>query len=46
MGFLQQIHLVIKGIHNKVADMLSRPIVNASTILKHDSLAHEIFVEQ
>jgi hypothetical protein len=49
MGFLQQFHLVIKykkGIHNKVADMLSRPIVNASTILKHDSLAHESFVEQ
>ena len=34
MGFLQQFHLVIrykKSIHNKVADMLSRPIINAST---------------
>jgi hypothetical protein len=49
MGFLQQFHLVIKykkGIHNKVADMLSRPIINASTILKHNSLAHESYVEQ
>ena len=44
MGFLQQFHLVIiykKGIHNKVADMLSRPIINASTILKHNSIIQE-----
>ena len=37
MGFLQQFHLVInykKGIFNKVADVLSRPIVSASVILK------------
>jgi hypothetical protein len=36
-GFLQQFHLVIrykKGIFNKVTDMLSRPIVSASVILK------------
>jgi hypothetical protein len=49
MGFLQQFHLVIKykkGIHNKVADMLSRPIINASTILRYNPLAHEIYAEQ
>jgi hypothetical protein len=49
MGFLQQFHLVIKYkkcIHNKVADMLSRPVINASTILKYNSLAHESYVEQ
>ena len=49
MGFLQHFHLVIiykKGIHNKVADMLSRPIINASTILKHNSVMHESYIEQ
>ena len=49
MGFLQQFHLVIgykKGIHKKVAYMLSRPIINASTILKHNSMLHESYVEQ
>jgi len=49
MGFLQQFHLVIrykKGIHNKVADMLCRPIINASTILKHNSMLHESYKEQ
>ena len=49
MGFLQQFHLVIiykKGIHNKVADMLSRSIINASSILKHNSVLHESDIEQ
>ena len=49
MGFLQQFHLVIrykKGIHNKVADMLSKPIINASTILKHNLVLHESYIEQ
>jgi len=49
MGFLQQFHLVIrykKGIHNKVADMLSRPIINASTILKHNLVLHESYIKQ
>jgi hypothetical protein len=49
MGFLQQFHFVIKykkGISNKVVDILSRPMVNASTILKHNSLSHESFVEK
>jgi hypothetical protein len=49
MGFLQQFHLVIrykKGIYNKVVDMLSRPIVSASIILKHNSTMHKIYVEQ
>jgi len=49
MGFLRQFHLVIrykKGIHNKVADMLSRPIINASTILKHNSVLHESYIKQ
>ena len=47
MGFLQQFHLVIRyknGIHNKVADMLSRPIINASTILKHNLVMHESYI--
>ena len=49
MGFLQQFHLVIrykKGIYNKVADMISRPIVSALVILKHNSIMHESYVEQ
>jgi hypothetical protein len=49
MGFLQQFHLVIgykKGIFNKVADMLSRPIVSASVILKQSPIMHESYVEQ
>jgi hypothetical protein len=49
MGFLQQFHLVIrykKGIQNKVVDMLSRPSINASIVLQHNSLAHESYVEQ
>ena len=49
MGFLQQFHLVIKykkGIHNKVADMFSILVINASTIVRYNPLAHEIYVEQ
>ena len=49
MGFLQQFHLVIrykKGIYNKVVDMLSRPIISASIILKHNSILHESYVEK
>jgi hypothetical protein len=49
VGFLQKFHLVIKykkRILNKIVDMLSRPIVNASTILGNNYLAHESFFEQ
>lgn len=48
-GFLHQFHLVIrykKGIYNKVVDMLSRPIVSATTLLKHNSVLHESYIEQ
>lgn len=49
MGFLQQFHLVVgynKGIHKKVLDMLSRAIINAFVILKHNSIMNEICIEQ
>jgi len=49
MGFLQQFHLVIKykkGTSNKVVDMLSRPPIVASIILKNAYLYHDIYVEQ
>jgi hypothetical protein len=49
MGCLPQFHLVIKynkGIHNNVADMLSRTIINASTILRYNPLTHESYVEK
>ena len=49
MGFLQQIHLVIKdkkGVTSKVVDMLSRQSLNASVVLHNSSLKHEIYVEQ
>ena len=36
-----------KGVHNKVADMLSRPpIQNALIILQNSSMVHESFQEQ
>ena len=49
MGFLQQFHLVIKykkRIYNKVANIISRPIVNSTIILKHNSIMHESYIEQ
>jgi hypothetical protein len=49
MGFLQHFHLVIKykkGTSNKVVDMLYRPPVVASIILKNASLSHDSYVEQ
>ena len=49
MGFLQQFHLVIsykKCIFNKGADMLSRPIISASNLLKNYSIVHESYIEQ
>jgi hypothetical protein len=49
MGFIQQCHLVIKykkGTSNKVVDMLSRPPIIASIILKNASLSHDSYVEQ
>ena len=49
LDFIQQFHLVIKykkGVFNKVVDMLSRPIVSASVILKQSPIMHESYVEQ
>jgi hypothetical protein len=49
MGFLQQFHLVIKykkGTSNKVVDLLSRPPIVASVILKNTSLSHDSYVEK
>ena len=49
MSFLQQFHLVIrykKGIFNKFVDMISRPIISASTLLKKYSIVHESYIEQ
>jgi hypothetical protein len=49
MGFLQQFHLVIKykkSTSNKVVDMLSRPPIVASIILRNASLSHDSYVEQ
>ena len=49
MVFLHQFHLVIKykkGVTNKVADMLSRPYLNASVTLQDSSLKHESYIEQ
>jgi hypothetical protein len=48
-GFLQQFHLAIrykKAIYNKVADMLSRPIISALVILKHNPIMQDSYVEQ
>jgi hypothetical protein len=35
-----------KGTSNKVADMLSRPHIVASIILKNDFLSHDRYVKQ
>jgi len=48
MGFQQQFHFAIKykkGIYKKVANMLSIPIVNASSILKYNSIMHKSYIE-
>jgi len=48
MGFLQKFHLVIrykKGIYNKVVDMLSRTIVSATTLFKHNYFLHESYID-
>ena len=49
MGFLQQFHLAIrymKGIFNKFFDIISRPIISVSTLIKNDSIVHESYIEQ
>jgi hypothetical protein len=49
MGFLQQFHLVIKykkGTSNKVADIIYIPSIDASIILKNNSLSHDSYVEK
>jgi hypothetical protein len=48
-GFSTTVSLVIKykkGTSNKVDDMLSRPPIAASIILKNTSLSHDSYVEQ
>ena len=35
-----------KGIHNKVANMLSRPPTNASIVIQQSPLVHSSYVEQ
>jgi hypothetical protein len=49
MGFLQKFHLVIKykkDTSNKVVDILYRPHIVASIVLKNTSLSHDSYVEQ
>jgi len=49
MGFLQEFHLVNKykkGTSNKVVDMISRPPIVVSIILKNAYLSHDSYVEQ
>jgi hypothetical protein len=49
MGFILQLHLVIKykkGTSKKVVDMLSRPPIPSSIVLKNASLSHDSYVEQ
>ena len=49
MGSLQQFHLVSKykkGIYNKVDDIIFRPIVSETTLLKHNFVLHESYDQQ
>ena len=49
IGFLQQFHLVIKykkRIQNKVVDMLSWLLTNASIVIQQSPLVHASYVEQ
>jgi hypothetical protein len=49
MVFFQQFHLVIrynKVTSNKVADMLSRPPISTSIVLKNDSSSDDSYIEQ
>jgi hypothetical protein len=49
MGFLQKSHSVIKykkGTNNKVINILSRPPIVASIILKNTSLSHDNYVDK
>ena len=49
MRFIQTFHLVIrykKVIFNNFSDMLSKPIISASNLLKNYSVVHESYIEQ
>ena len=49
MDFLQQFHLIInykQEIQNKVADMLSIPLIGASIVIQQSPWVHSTNVEQ